>query len=195
MKRALVLLTLAAGTLAGCATTRLGAEGTLRADLFGDRDGPRVSLSEPAYVAVFQVGATHGGARLVYPEPGAEQVRLRSGTQSLAAVNRAWNLASRYSADVVLYLVASREPLDLSGFEESRDARTALGAAVVRRDPYQVLNALATAVVADPEAGWTDDTLQPGAAPATRNRSLRRIDHCGLQGVRVYRTPQSCVTR
>jgi hypothetical protein len=200
MKRALVLLSLAAGALPGCATAPVpGAEATLDAKIYSEADGPRISLSEPAYVAIFHVGQGRGDARLVYPEPGAEQVMLRRGTQSLAAANVAWNLTTRYQANVVWYMVASREPLDLSGFAESRNARGTIGAHVLQKNVHQIAGALAQAVVPDPESrGWTDAILyydgRSLASARAANRS-RRIDSCGFVDARRYRTPQGCPSR
>jgi hypothetical protein len=200
MKRALVLLSLAAGALSGCATAPApGAEDTLDAQIYSDADGPRISLSEPAYVAIFHVGQGRGEAQLVYPEPGAQQVMLRRGTQSLAAANVAWNLTTRYQANVVWYMVASRQPLDLSHFAESRNARQAVGAHVLRKNVHEIAGALSRAVVTDPEGrDWTDAFLHydgRGLAAARAANRSRRIDPCGFADARRYRTPHGCPSR
>lgn len=162
MKRALVLLSLTAATLAGCASaSNAGDDGTLRASLTGGREGPRISLSEPAYVAVFSVGTTSGSARLVYPDPATEQTPLRAGTQRLAEATRTWQLNSRYSGNVVMYMVASREPLDLSAFQADPVVRQEVAGTELENNVQQISNALALAVLPDPESeGWTDSMLR-----------------------------------
>lgn len=166
MKRALVLLSLAAGTLAGCASApRAAADGDLRASLYAGTLAPRVRLTEPAYVAIFDVRPGAGSATLVYPEPGAEQVPLRRGTQTLSRAQagyHAWQATTSSSgATAVLYMVASREPLNLEGFATTRDARGAVAADTPWGGGLQtIIDALAGAVVTDPsDAGWTDYVL------------------------------------
>lgn len=166
MKRALVLLFLAAGTLAGCAVApRSAAEDHLRATLYAGSQAPRVSLSEPAYVAIFDVRPGTGTARLVYPDPGADQVPLRRGNQTLStatAAYRDWySTTMGGGSNAVLYLVASREPLNLDAFASTRDARRAVGATVLwGNEVREITGALAQAVVSDPEgSGWTESMM------------------------------------
>lgn len=181
MKRALVLLSLAAGTLAGCAVApRPAADGPLSATLYPGSRAPRVSLSAPAYVAIFDVRPETGTARLVYPDPGAEQVPLRRGKQTLAGATAAYHawFASTVTggSSGVLYMVASREPLRLEAFAVTRDARQAVGADVPwDSEVGEIAGALARAVVANPADGaWTESVMWPRSRDnraATRSAS------------------------
>lgn len=195
MKRALALLTLAAGVLAGCATAaRPGADTALDLELSHDMHGPRLNLSAPAYVAVFRVGTSNGGARLVYPDPLEEQVPLRGGIQALPAMARTRSLTDR--SEGVLYVVASREPLDLSGFADGRDARPVVGTQVIRSNVHEIADALAMAVVRNPESsGWADRLLPNGANTAAsrrRNWGSRHIDPCGSYS-RSWAIQRGCI--
>jgi hypothetical protein len=59
--------------------------------------------------------------------------------------------------------VASREPLDLSGFATSRDARASVGSrALWSSEPREAAQALSLAVVRNPEGeSWTSSVVWP----------------------------------
>jgi hypothetical protein len=189
MKRSLLLLSLAAGTLAGCAGAYSGGGAGLRATVYGDAHAPRISLSDPAYVAIFDVRPGSGNARLLYPDPGAEQVQLQPGTRTLAVAGPeydAWYATSHASsggAGAVLLMVASREPLDLSGFAATRDARAVVGSrALWSNEAREAADALSLAVVRNPEGeNWTSSVVWPrgparGAGSLTTGASVRQTE-------------------
>ena len=129
MKALAAFVSLAA--LAACASAPPApvSSGPLRAELAEVAHGMVVELSAPAYVALFHV-VPGSGATLVYPRDESDRAMLRAGTTTITPRSTGRRARSR-SAGVYnqyVYLVASKEPLEVEQFQEgSRSVQEVIG--------------------------------------------------------------------
>ena len=161
-------------TLAACASAPPAPTGgPLKAELTEDEFGARVHLTAPAYVAVFRI--TPGtGAALIYPRDQADRPQLRAGTHVI--VPRTSSRGSRALAansNTYLYLVASRDPLEVEQFQNGdRDVREVIGAGnATSNDLEVVMQSLDVALMstdATVAGPWTSDVLTPWERLASR---------------------------
>lgn len=161
-------------TLAACASAPPApVNGPLRAELTEDEFGARVHLNAPAYVAIFRI--TPGtGASLIYPRDQADRPQLRAGTHVI--VPRTSSRGSRAlaaNANTYLYLVASKDPLEVEQFQDGdRDVRDVIGAGnATSNDLMVVMQSLDVALMsteATVAGPWTSDVLTPWERLASR---------------------------
>ena len=163
--------------LAACASTPPAAStGPLKAELTEDEFGARVHLSAPAYVALFRV--TPGvGAALVYPRDEGDRPMLQAGNNLI--VPRTTSRGSRAlsgNGSTYLYLVASKEPLEVEQFQTGdRSVREVIGNENdTSHDLEVVMRSLDVALMstdATVAGPWTSDVLTPWERLAVRGRA------------------------
>lgn len=165
--------------LAGCATaSRQSAEEEgLRARMYHSEYGVRVALSEPAHVAIFEV-VPGERVSLYYPAVESDVSFIAAGRSTLhpgGARSRTY-LASYYGRQApLLYMIASREPLDEAFIHDLQQGlRSAISEPFRSNDPRETMEFLASLVVPMhlPETAWAEDVLSrvPGAPAGTMAR-------------------------
>ncbi|HEX2078470.1 MAG TPA: hypothetical protein VHG08_12200 [Longimicrobium sp.] len=152
--------------LAGCASApRAPAEDGLLARMDAAHRGVRVTLSEPAYVAIFEV-IPGERVSLLYPAAESDPARIAAGRTTLrlgeplvrnyaASYYRGWQAP-------LLYMIASRQPLDDALIRDMRAReRTLDGEPFRSNDAGATMELLASLVVPvdQPETGWETDVL------------------------------------
>lgn len=174
--------------LAGCATASRGsAEEGLQARMYHNNYGVRVTLSEPAHVAIFEV-VPGERVSLYYPAVESDPSHIAAGRTTLHPGGRRARAypASNYGGQApLLYMIASRQPLDDALI---RDLQEGLGSLVGdpfrSNNPAETMEYVASLVVPVdlPETEWTIDVLQrypgggqvAGAPGSAANRSICR---------------------
>jgi hypothetical protein len=192
--------------LAGCATSsRVSADEGLRARLGRSPDGVRVALSEPAYVAVFEV-VPGRRVELRYPAEESDPSLLPAGRTTLEAGGQRidpYRGSASGRRTPFLYMIASRHPLDPALIRDMQQPWGVLDSDEFRSDqPTKTIERLTSLVVPanQPEADWADHVLLarrperyyyegPGGpyASSPGNTADRRI--CD-----DYRTSYGCLT-
>jgi hypothetical protein len=156
--------------LAGCATaSRNSAEEGLQARMYHNNVGVRVALSEAAHIAIFEVvpGERVG---LYYPAVESDPSLIAAGRTTLHPGGRRGRRAysaSNYGRHApMLYMIASRQPLDDALIRDMQNGLGNLTADVFRsNNPAETMEFLASLVVPvdQPESEWTTDVLMyPG---------------------------------
>jgi hypothetical protein len=181
MNRRLSLLLLPLA-LAGCAThSRVSADEGLRARLGRGPDGLRVVLSEPAYIAVFQVEPGQRVA-LRYPFVESDPRLIPAGRTLLEPDGFAIHpyRSSLSGRAPVLYLIASRRPLDEALLRDMREEWGVLDSDSFRSgDPRETMARLAALVVPgdQPAVDWATAAFTmrhpPGSIRSARSNSAR----------------------
>lgn len=159
---------------AGCAIAPRGSEdGGLEARMYPSNVGVRVALSEPAYVAIFQVFPGERVA-LFYPAVESDPARIAAGRSTLFPGGRRIRAYpnSFYGPQApLLYMIASRHPLDEALIRDLQEGLGNMVSDVFRsNDAGETMETLASLVVpADQlETDWTEDVLPlyPGGQSA-----------------------------
>jgi hypothetical protein len=188
--------------LAGCATTsREPANEGLRARMYHSERGVRVALSEPAHIAIFEV-VPGERVSLFYPAVESEPTLIAAGRTTLHTSGRRVRAypASSYGRQApLLYLIASRQPLDEALIRDMQEGLGSMMADPFRsNNPGETMEFLASLVVPvdQPETEWTTDVLSryPGGGPvagamggASDSRSICRSG--GSNGDYTCQTP------
>jgi hypothetical protein len=151
--------------LAGCATASRGsADEGLRASVAHGQDGVRVSLSEPAYVALFHVDADER-VSLSYPAVGSDRSHVAAGRSTVLSGLRHLKLFHDVTSGPGaprVYMVASRQPLDEARIREIQSGQVSLPSGLsLARDPREAIAYLASLVVPaeTPETDWDADVV------------------------------------
>ncbi len=154
--------------LAGCATTpRASADDGLSASMHPAQRGVRVTLSEPAYVAIFEV-LPGERVSLYYPAAEGDPARIAAGRTTLRrSVQPTRSYAASYYRGwraPLLFMVASRQPLDDALIRNMREELGTLDSELFRsHDAGETMERLAALVVPaeQPETEWETDVLLP----------------------------------
>jgi hypothetical protein len=154
--------------LAGCATTpRASADDGLAASMHPAQRGVRVTLSEPAYVAIFEV-LPGERVSLYYPAAEGDPARIAAGRTTLRrSVQPTRSYAASYYRGwraPLLFMVASRQPLDDALIRNMREELGTLDSELFRSyDAGATMERLAALVVPaeQPETEWETYVLLP----------------------------------
>jgi hypothetical protein len=165
--------------LSACASAPPAATGgPLKAELTEDEFGARVSLTAPAYVALFHI-TPGAGTTLIYPRDEADPPQLRAGsTVIVPRTTTRGARALRGQGNTYLYLVASRDPLEVEQFQTGdRDVREVIGSEnATSHDLQVVMSSLDVALMstdATVAGPWTSDVLTPWERLASRGTAAR----------------------
>jgi hypothetical protein len=154
--------------LAACAAAPRGsAEEGLLARMDPAHSGVRVTLSDPAYVAIFEV-LPGERVSLYYPAAEGDPARIAAGRTTLRrSVQPTRSYAASYYRGwraPLLFMIASRQPLDDALIRDMREKLGTLDTGPFRsNDAGETMERLAELVVPaeQPETEWETDVLLP----------------------------------